>query len=57
VALRALRDRRVIDERTTIVYEHSSREAPPVDAAMRAERSERYGEVALAFLRPLEAAT
>jgi 16S rRNA (guanine966-N2)-methyltransferase len=56
-ALRALRDRRAIDERTTIVYEHSSREATPVDPAMRAERAERYGEVALAFLRPLEEAT
>ncbi len=52
-ALRELRDRRAIDERTTVVYEHSAREPDPVDAAMRAERSERYGEVALAFLRPV----
>ncbi len=56
-ALRALRERRAIDGGTTVVYEHSSREAPPVDAAMRSERSERYGEVALSFLRPLEATT
>jgi 16S rRNA (guanine966-N2)-methyltransferase len=55
-ALRALRERNVIDAHTTVVYEHSSREAPPADALMQAERSERYGEVALTFLRPLEAA-
>lgn len=55
-ALRALRDRCAIDERTTVVYEHSSRREPPADALMRAERSERYGEVALTFLRPQEVA-
>ncbi len=55
-ALRALRDRFAIDERTTVVYEHSSRAAPPADALMQAERSERYGEVAVTFLRPLETA-
>ena len=56
-ALRTLRDRRAIDEGTTVVYEHSSREDAPADATMRAERSERYGEVTLAFLRPLAETT
>jgi len=56
-AFQALRERHAIDERTTVVYEHSSRSAAPADAAMRAERSERYGEVALAFLRPLAEAS
>lgn len=51
--LQALRDRRAIDEGTTVVYEHSTRASAPADATMRAERSERYGEVALTFLRPL----
>jgi 16S rRNA (guanine(966)-N(2))-methyltransferase RsmD len=55
-ALGALRERRAIDPNTTIVYEHSSRDAAPRDPAMRVERTERYGEVALAFLRPLEEA-
>jgi len=48
---RALRERNAIDEDTTVVYEHSSRTEPPDDPALRAERSERYGEVALTFLR------
>jgi 16S rRNA (guanine966-N2)-methyltransferase len=56
-ALRTLRERRAIDEGTTVVYEHSARETVPADATMRSERSERYGEVALAFLRPLAEAT
>ncbi len=41
---------------TTVVYEHSSREPAPADPAMRVERTERYGEVALEFMRPLEEA-
>ena len=46
--------RRTIDAATTVVYEHSSHEPTPVDPALQVERSERYGEVALEFLRPLE---
>ncbi len=52
-AFAALRARAAIDPATTIVYEHAARSAPPQDAAMALERSARYGEVALAFLRPL----
>ena len=55
-ALNALRERSAIDAETTVVFEHSSREPAPADPGMRVERAERYGEVALAFLRPLPAA-
>ena len=55
-ALEVLRRRRAIDERTTVVYEHSSREPAPGDPAMELARTERYGEVALAFLRPAASA-
>jgi len=55
-AFDALRRRHAIDERTTVVYEHSSREPAPADPGMRLARSERYGEVALAFLQPLASA-
>jgi 16S rRNA (guanine966-N2)-methyltransferase len=51
-----LRERHSIDAATTVVYEHSSRDAAPADPAMPLERTERYGEVALAFLRPSEEA-
>ena len=51
-----LRERHAIDPATTVVYEHSSRDAAPADPAMPLERAERYGEVALAFLRPSEEA-
>lgn len=51
-----LRSRRAIDPQTTVVYEHSSRSPAPADPAMRLERAECYGEVALAFLRPAEEA-
>jgi 16S rRNA (guanine966-N2)-methyltransferase len=51
-----LRERGAIDARTTVVYEHPARNAPPADPAMELERSARYGEVALAFLRPTETA-
>ena len=47
-----LRSRRAIDPATTVVYEHSSREPAPADPAMPVERSERYGEVTLEFMRP-----
>jgi 16S rRNA (guanine(966)-N(2))-methyltransferase RsmD len=55
-AFAALRARRAIDAGTTVVYEHSARETPPSDPAMRVARTERYGEVALEFLQPLESA-
>ena len=47
-----LRERGAIDERSLVVYEHSARQAAPVDPAFRVERTAVYGEVALAFLRP-----
>ena len=53
-AFTALRARRAIDPATTVVYEHSSREPGPSDPAMHLDRTERYGEVALAFMHPLE---
>jgi 16S rRNA (guanine966-N2)-methyltransferase len=52
-ALGTLRERRAIDAGTTVVFEHAAREPGPADPAMTVERTERYGEVALAFLRPL----
>jgi 16S rRNA (guanine966-N2)-methyltransferase len=55
-AFAKLRDRRAIDAATTVVYEHSAREPAPADPAMRVERTERYGEVVLEFMRPLEQA-
>jgi 16S rRNA (guanine966-N2)-methyltransferase len=55
-ALGALRERHAIDAATTVVFEHSAREAAPADPAMRLERSERYGEVALEFMHPTEEA-
>jgi 16S rRNA (guanine966-N2)-methyltransferase len=51
-AFAALRERRAIDPATTVVYEHSAREPAPDDPAMRVDRTERYGEVALAFMHP-----
>ncbi len=48
----ALRERGAIDSATTVVYEHTPRSAVPNDPGMRLERAERYGDVALAFLRP-----
>jgi 16S rRNA (guanine966-N2)-methyltransferase len=55
-AFGTLLERGAIDAGTTVVYEHSARTAPPGDPALLLERAERYGEVALAFLRPVEAA-
>ncbi len=52
-AMTTLRERRAIDAQTTVVFEHSARQAAPADPQMHVERAERYGEVALAFLRPL----
>lgn len=47
-----LRERGSIDERSLVIYEHSSREAAPDDRGFRLERIATYGEVALAFLAP-----
>ena len=55
-ALDTLRLRRAIDAATTVVYEHSSHQPAPADPALQVERSERYGEVTLEFMRPLEQA-
>jgi 16S rRNA (guanine(966)-N(2))-methyltransferase RsmD len=55
-AFATLRHRRAIDAETTVVYEHSAREPAPADPAMQVERTERYGEVVLEFMRPLEQA-
>jgi 16S rRNA (guanine966-N2)-methyltransferase len=52
----ALRARSAIDPGSTVVYEHSSREPAPADPGMRFERTERYGEVTLEFMRPVEPA-
>jgi 16S rRNA (guanine966-N2)-methyltransferase len=52
-ALSTLRERRAIDAGSTVVFEHSSHQPAPADPGMHVERAERYGEVALAFLRPL----
>jgi 16S rRNA (guanine966-N2)-methyltransferase len=55
-AFGTLRARRAIDAATTVVYEHSARESAPSDPAMQLERTERYGEVALAFMHPADEA-
>jgi 16S rRNA (guanine966-N2)-methyltransferase len=47
-----LRERGAIDERSLVVYEHSSRLAAPVDPGFALQRAAAYGEVALAFLQP-----
>jgi 16S rRNA (guanine966-N2)-methyltransferase len=50
-AFRTLRERASIDADSLIVYEHSARaEAPHIDG-FTIERTARYGEVALAFVR------
>lgn len=46
-----LRARGTIDTESLLIYEHSSRIAPPADPAFTVERTERYGSVAIAFLR------
>jgi 16S rRNA (guanine966-N2)-methyltransferase len=51
-AFATLRDRGAIDERSLVVYEHSSRLAAPSDPAFRVQRAAAYGAVALAFLQP-----
>jgi 16S rRNA (guanine966-N2)-methyltransferase len=47
-----LRERGSIDERSLVVYEHSSRLPAPVDPGFTLQRAAVYGEVALAFLQP-----
>jgi 16S rRNA (guanine966-N2)-methyltransferase len=47
-----LRERGAVDERSLVVYEHSSRDAAPADPAFAVQREAAYGEVALAFLQP-----
>jgi 16S rRNA (guanine966-N2)-methyltransferase len=54
-AFAALRERGAIDERSLVVYEHSSREPAPSDPAFTVQRTAAYGEVALAFLAPVPA--
>ena len=54
-AFAALRRRGAIDTGSLVVYEHSARRPPPDDPAFVLERTARYGEVALAFLRPEQA--
>ena len=52
VTFATLRERGAIDERSLVVYEHSSRLPAPADPAFRLQRAAAYGEVALAFLQP-----
>jgi 16S rRNA (guanine966-N2)-methyltransferase len=47
-----LRERGAIDERSLVVYEHSSHDPAPADPAFAVQREAAYGAVALAFLRP-----
>ena len=47
-----LRERGSIDERSLVVYEHSSHQPAPADPAFRLQREAAYGAVALAFLQP-----
>src|ERR1700722_12416042 len=51
-AFATLRERRAIDERSLVVYEHSARAAVPPDPDFHLQREAAYGEVALAFLQP-----
>ncbi|MDE2571975.1 MAG: 16S rRNA (guanine(966)-N(2))-methyltransferase RsmD [bacterium] len=51
-----LRERGLVDERSLVVFEHSSRAAVDAPSGYAAERREVYGEVALTFLRPEPAA-
>jgi 16S rRNA (guanine966-N2)-methyltransferase len=50
-ALRALGDAGALDENTTVVYEHPGRAAVPEAAGFVVTRTERYGDVALSFMR------
>lgn len=47
----ALRTRGLVDEGSLVVYEHTAALAAPTDAGFTVVRTERYGAVALAFLR------
>jgi 16S rRNA (guanine966-N2)-methyltransferase len=50
-AFRTLQERASIDAESLIVYEHSARIDAPQFAGFTVERTARYGEVALAFVR------
>lgn len=47
-----LHERGLVDERSLVVYEHSSRAEVGIPAPYRVQRREAYGEVALTFLQP-----
>jgi len=47
-----LHERGLVDERSLVVYEHSSRTQAGAPTGYAIERREAYGEVALTFLRP-----
>ncbi|GAC1425100.1 MAG: 16S rRNA (guanine(966)-N(2))-methyltransferase RsmD [Candidatus Velthaea sp.] len=46
-----LRETGALDMESLVIYEYSARSAAPLDARFTVVRSERYGAVALAFLR------
>ncbi|MBV8601548.1 MAG: 16S rRNA (guanine(966)-N(2))-methyltransferase RsmD [Candidatus Eremiobacteraeota bacterium] len=52
-ALGALRERRALATEAVVVFEHSGRSAPPTPGFV-STREERYGDVALSFLRIAE---
>ena len=49
--LAALADAGRIDERSIVIYEHAARAGAPELAGFTVTRTERYGDVALSFLR------
>ena len=55
-AFAALRLRGAIDPASLVIYEHSARVAAPTDPQFDVVRTERYGAVALAFMRAKAAA-
>ncbi len=55
-AFSALRTRGTIDQESLVIYEHSASVAAPVDPQFEVVRTERYGAVALAFMRARAAA-
>jgi len=55
-AMSALCARGAIDPESLVIYEHSARVAAPADPQFEVVRTERYGAVALAFMRARVAA-
>jgi len=55
-AFAALRTRGTIDPESLVIYEHSARVAAPSDPQFEVVRTERYGAVALSFMRARAAA-